>query len=349
MDYFRRLLEEALLMEGVATVSAVNDAIDNLQQVEIRYNSGGEPVATGRRIIYPVAYGLTKSGNPVVRAFEPYGDTKTKVPAWKFFRLDRIKKWRTLDKTFKGQELNGFNENGDETMSIVYNIANIKGRPQNIKFPPIGSEPVTKSDISPKEKEKEVDTALKQGEKYGSEDIVKDLIKHVPQDGDPLSGIKAQVDSPVKSMVSPEIMKQIEKDNARRKLAMAKKQGKTLDNERELLNIIKGNTADRTNAPKTVPITKDKIVNGQQDGDPLSGIRGQVNSPVKRMVSPDMLRRIEKDNARRRSAMTKRNRGIVPAGNSPVMKSQIDGNSTGKTYELSNDDIEAIRREWGLS
>ena len=91
MEYFKLLLEKTFLIEGIATVSNVNDAIDNLRQVEIRYNSGGEPVATGRRIIYPVAYGVTKSGNPVVRAFEPYGDTKTKTPAWKFFRLDRIK------------------------------------------------------------------------------------------------------------------------------------------------------------------------------------------------------------------------------------------------------------------
>ena len=85
MDYIKKLIKEALLMEGVANVSDVNDAINNLTQVEIRYLSKGENVATGRRIIYPVAYGLTKAGNPVVRAFEPYGDTTSKVPAWKFF------------------------------------------------------------------------------------------------------------------------------------------------------------------------------------------------------------------------------------------------------------------------
>lgn len=297
-------MEQALLNEGIATVSNVNDAINNLKQVEIRYYSGGEPVASGRRVIYPVAYGLTKAGNPVIRAFEPYGDTKTKVPAWKFFRLDRIRKWRPLDKTFRGAELNGFNENGDETMSIVYNIADIKGRPKNVKFPKIGNEPITKGDISPKEKEKEVNTTLKQGEQYGSEDVVKDLMKYVPQDSDPLQGIKNQLGGD-KKMVSPDMLKRIEQDNARKKLKQAKKDGIKLDNEDELLNISKGKTANKINAPKTEPITKDKINN-----------RGTVNG----------------------------NNGITPAGSGPISKNDINGN-----YEISNSDIDAIRREWGLS
>lgn len=306
MDYFRLLLEKTFLNEGIATVSNVNDAIDNLKQVEIRYNSGGEPVATGRRIIYPVAYGVTKSGNPVIRAFEPYGDTKTKTPAWKFFRLDRIKQWRPLSKTFNGAKLEGFNENGDETMSIVYNIANISGRPKKINFPKIGNEPITKSDVSPKEREKEIDTVLKQGEMYGSEDIVKDLMQHVPQSSDPLQGIKRQLTSPDKRMVSPEMMGQIEKDNARRKLAQAKKRGIRLDNEEELLNIIKGKTANKINAPKTEPITKDKISN--------TGVSHTS--------------------------------GIKPADSEPITKDDIEN---GNEYEISNDDIEAIRKEWGLS
>lgn len=306
MDYFRLLLEKTFLNEGIATVSNVNDAIDNLKQVEIRYNSGGEPVATGRRIIYPVAYGVTKSGNPVIRAFEPYGDTKTKTPAWKFFRLDRIKQWRPLSKTFNGAKLEGFNENGDETMSIVYNIANISGRPKKINFPKIGNEPITKYDVSPKEREKEIDTVLKQGEMYGSEDIVKDLMQHVPQSSDPLQGIKRQLTSPDKRMVSPEMMGQIEKDNARRKLAQAKKRGIRLDNEEELLNIIKGKTANKINAPKTEPITKDKISN--------TGVSHTS--------------------------------GIKPADSEPITKDDIEN---GNEYEISNDDIEAIRKEWGLS
>lgn len=298
---------ETLLMEGVANVSDVNDAINHLTQVEIRYLTDGKPIATGRRIIYPVAYGLTKSGNPVIRAFEPYGDTSTKVPAWKFFRLDRIKNWRPLKKSFKGERLEGFNENGDETMSVVYNIANIAGKPKKIqKQPQVGTEPITKGDISPKEREKEINQTLKQGEKYGSDEIVKDLMRYVPKNQDPLQGIKQQINSPEKRMVSPEMLKRIEQDNAKKKLSQAKKNGVKLDNEEELLNIIKGNIGNKINAPKTEPITKDKILNGngRTDGE-----------------------------------------GIKPAGSSPVLKQDI----TNQNYEITNDDLNQIKKQWGLS
>ena len=280
MDYIRQLINEALLMEGVASAADVNNAIDNLTQVEIRYLTDGKPIATGRRIIYPVAYGLTKSGNPVIRAFEPYGDTSSKVPAWKFFRLDRIKNWRPLKKTFRGENLEGFNENGDETMSIVYNIANISGRPQHITFPKPDGGPITKRDINPNGGQPQVEpiSNLKQGEKYGSEDVVNDLMRYVPQDNDPLKGIKQQISKP-KQMVSPEMLKQIEKDNEKRKL----KQTKKLDNTIKDTNLVTG----------------------------------------------------EKESS-----------GIIPAGSTPITKNDIQGN---KNYEISNDDLEQIKKQWGLS
>ena len=286
MEYIKKLIQEALLMEGVASVEDVNNAINNLTQVEIRYLTNGKTIATGRRIIYPVAYGLTKSGNPVIRAFEPYGDTSSKVPAWKFFRLDRIKNWRPLKKSYKGEKLEGFNENGDETMSVVYNIANIKGRPSNIVFPKIGKNPLTKDDVL----QQSSDT-LRKGEKYGSEDVVKDLMRFVPQDEDPLNGIKQQIEKP-KQMVSPEIMKQIEKDNARKKLAQARKQGIKLDNEEELVNLVKGRENNG-------PVTKNDI-----------------------------------------------ERGTVPSNNPGVLTKQ---DIEGQNYEISNDDLDKIKQQWGLS
>lgn len=286
MEYIKKLIQEALLMEGVASVEDVNNAINNLTQVEIRYLTNGKTIATGRRIIYPVAYGLTKSGNPVIRAFEPYGDTSSKVPAWKFFRLDRIKNWRPLKKSYKGEKLEGFNENGDETMSVVYNIANIKGRPSNIIFPKIGKTPLTKDDVL----QQNSDT-LRKGEKYGSEDVVKDLMRFIPQDEDPLNGIKQQIEKP-KQMVSPEIMKQIEKDNARKKLAQARKQGIKLDNEEELVNLVKG----RENYG---PVTKNDI-----------------------------------------------KKGTVPSNNPGALTKQ---DIEGQNYEITNDDLNKIKQQWGLS
>lgn len=286
MEYIKKLIQEALLMEGVASVEDVNNAINNLTQVEIRYLTNGKTIATGRRIIYPVAYGLTKSGNPVIRAFEPYGDTSSKVPAWKFFRLDRIKNWRPLKKSYKGEKLEGFNENGDETMSVVYNIANIKGRPSNIMFPKIGKTPLTKDDVL----QQSSDT-LRKGEKYGSEDVVKDLMRFVPQDEDPLKGIKQQIENP-KQMVSLEIMKQIEKDNARKKLAQARKQGIKLDNEEELVNLVKGRENNG-------PVTKNDI-----------------------------------------------KKGTVPSNNPGVLTKQ---DIEGQNYEITNDDLDKIKQQWGLS
>lgn len=122
-----RLLEE-ILNESVS-MSDINDAIDKHQRVIINYHTDGKDVATDARVIEVYAYGLTKSGNPVIRAFEPYGDTTTRVPAWKFFRLDRISDWKPTKQTFSRpaseyyKGLGDFNKDGDLTMSIVYKVA----------------------------------------------------------------------------------------------------------------------------------------------------------------------------------------------------------------------------------
>lgn len=295
MDLFGEIVQSVFLTEGIASVSGVNDAINNLTPVEIRYTAVDvNNKAAGRRIIYPVAYGLTKAGNPVVRAFEPYGDTHTKVPAWKFFLLSGIKQWRPLSKkTFKGEKLEGFNPDGDESMSVVYNIANISGKPKDFKPTNIKVDPVTKTDINPQTQEKEVEKEIQPNKMYTSKEIIDDM----------LSGIKSQVDSPNKQMVSPEVMAQIEKDNARRKLAQAKKKGIKLDNEQELLNIIKGNPANKMLAPKTQSITKNDIVTqGERNSKPIQNIPTQ-----------------------------------------PVYKDEFED-----TYEVNQDDVDRIKKQWGL-
>ena len=122
------LLENILLNESVS-VSEIDDAIDNHKRIIINYHSYGEDIATGARIIEVYAYGVTKAGNPVIRAFQPYGDTRSKVPSWKFFRLDRISYWKETNQTFSEpasdiyKGLGDFNPDGDETMGIVYKIA----------------------------------------------------------------------------------------------------------------------------------------------------------------------------------------------------------------------------------
>lgn len=122
------LLQEILLTESVS-VNDIDDAIDNHKRIVINYHSNGEDVATGARVIEVYAYGLTKSGNPVIRAFQPYGDTTSRVPSWKFFRLDRISAWKETNQRFSQpasdiyKGLGDFNPDDDLTMSTVYKIA----------------------------------------------------------------------------------------------------------------------------------------------------------------------------------------------------------------------------------
>lgn len=156
MTLFEQIVN-AILTEDVE-IGKVNDAIDRTYEVKINYLSDGDDSASGERIIQPVAYGLTKAGNPVIRAFQPYGDTKTKTPAWKFFRLDRIQSWKPMYKqVFKNRPPEGFNaegifnETGDKSMSVVYNIAQFgttpnekaSKQPQPVK----ASGPVMKKDL----------------------------------------------------------------------------------------------------------------------------------------------------------------------------------------------------------
>lgn len=123
------LLRDILLEESVS-VDDITSAIDDHTRVIINYDStNGEGKNTGPRMIEVYAYGLTKAGNPVIRAFQPYGDTTSRTPEWKFFRTDRITTWRPTGQTFfrpASEEYKGlgeFNPEGDDTMSIVYKVA----------------------------------------------------------------------------------------------------------------------------------------------------------------------------------------------------------------------------------
>lgn len=118
---FGGLLEEMLLMES-ASVENVVKAMDNHSKVIINYHSDGKDEHSGTRVIEPITYGLTKAGNPVIRAYQPYGDTTTTAPGWKMFRLDRISYWEeTQEKFYNVPKLPGQDANldGDETMATV--------------------------------------------------------------------------------------------------------------------------------------------------------------------------------------------------------------------------------------
>lgn len=110
---------ESVICEETVNNSLIKDAMDKKYRVIINYNSHGKNIATGWRIIEVYAYGLTKAGNPVIRAYQPFGDTSTKVPSWKFFRVDRIIDWKKTGQTYTSPRPL-YNPYGDDTMSVVY-------------------------------------------------------------------------------------------------------------------------------------------------------------------------------------------------------------------------------------
>lgn len=118
---FGKLLTAALLRES-ASVENVTRAMDNHAKVIINYHSNGKDEHSGARVIEPVAYGLSSAGNPVIRAFQPYGDTTTSTPNWKMFRLDRISYWEETRSKFDRVpdfDMNELNKDGDKSMSVV--------------------------------------------------------------------------------------------------------------------------------------------------------------------------------------------------------------------------------------
>jgi len=126
MNILLEIYNRLFLTEAAASVASINDAIKGRYQVTINYK--GDPkhgIAPGLRTIQIYVYGLTKAGNPCIRAYQPYGDTASKVPSWKLFRLDRITAWKPTFAIFN-RPAPLFNPNGDKSMSVVYSIVNFK-------------------------------------------------------------------------------------------------------------------------------------------------------------------------------------------------------------------------------
>lgn len=183
MSLLREILEESFLLREDASVDAINNAVNNMHPVHIVYN-GPSGVGNGERVIYPVAYGISTAGNPVVRAFQPQGSTSTEVPAWKFFRIDRIKKWENDNSTtFNPEELNGFNEDGDEQIETLYAISpigNTKAQPTPEKQPEkseepekiVTSHPVRKGEVNNGGADKNTEKQY-----YSANDAVQDILK----------------------------------------------------------------------------------------------------------------------------------------------------------------------------
>tara|TARA_R110000824_G_scaffold4236_2_gene20158 strand:- start:86 stop:487 length:402 start_codon:yes stop_codon:yes gene_type:complete len=122
----------SLITEGVSN-SVVKDAITNKHTCDLRYLDDEKLPNGGQvRSIQPVAYGYSKKGNPVVRAYQTSGpslkvnEKGIPLPDWRLFRMDRIKSMipkkgeDSLFLTFDEPPL--YNPMGDNSMTrMVYN------------------------------------------------------------------------------------------------------------------------------------------------------------------------------------------------------------------------------------
>lgn len=104
-----------LLVES-ANVTDIIAAIENKKVVKINY-LGDENVPSGERIIEPFLLGKTTAGNLAIRAFETSGFTKTFVPNWKIFIVNKISMWEPTEETFTIR--NDYNKYGDKSFNQI--------------------------------------------------------------------------------------------------------------------------------------------------------------------------------------------------------------------------------------
>lgn len=268
MTLFEEICNETLFLTESVSNTKINNAINGMHPVTIVYDDKQGGGGKQWRLIYPVAYGLTSAGNPVIRAYQTNGDSKRGLttppnnreqPKWKYFRVDRIKSWN-MDKTqrFDGDDLIGFNEEGDDSMSVVYNIAPIGAAKQihrqkkqqnqdkefsNNKEIEIDDKPITKDDVNG------IETTSNETEqpqnKYSAKQVINNLINRIKNSkiGNGVKNIFAQKNNNI--------------------------QQNTIDNNQQNNNI---NDVNKLNAPDTKPIEKNDIKGTNQDIDTTVGI-----------------------------------------------------------------------------
>ena len=245
MNLFEEIVVETSLLTESVSVDSVTNAINGLHPAWITYDDKNGGKGKARRLIYPVAYGTTSAGNPVIRAFQPQGSSKRglttppnnrEYPKWKYFKLDNIKFWRTINSnTYNPEELVGFNEDGDKSMGEVYVIA------------PIGN--------AKKIKKNNYQTNKSSGEttkSFEPKPITKDEVENInveptEQPNKQKYTAKNAIDSIINFI-----------KNSGKKIGVGTKKlfSKNLENKPENTNLNKDNTL---NAPDTTPVTKQEI------------------------------------------------------------------------------------------
>lgn len=110
----------------IVEATSIDDLIDCIKnkKICIIYYDGDVPGGPGLREVEPVAFGTSKRGNKVFRAWEREGAShrdytgEKPLPGWRFFRLDKVKTLRPTTINFTEIRPN-FNPNGDKSMKDV--------------------------------------------------------------------------------------------------------------------------------------------------------------------------------------------------------------------------------------
>lgn len=102
----------------------IKNSIQNRTTIMFYY-SGDKNISRGYRWVEPVAYGVSKQGNKLLRAFQiKEKPSKTgSTPMWRLFRVDKISNVSKSLRKFN-QPRKGYNPNGDKAMQEL--IVNAK-------------------------------------------------------------------------------------------------------------------------------------------------------------------------------------------------------------------------------
>lgn len=155
MDLFEEIVNESMLLTELnkSRESDVIQAINKMLRVRISYSDKKGGKGKKERFIYPVAYGLTKRGNPAIRAFQTAGSTKRGVPKWKLFLFDNIFAWSNGKRSFKEHADKlvslGFNKNGDKGLTKIFAISPLANGDIQVADDNDISTATTKDDINP--------------------------------------------------------------------------------------------------------------------------------------------------------------------------------------------------------
>lgn len=282
MNLFEQIFNKILLNESAnVTVSDIEQVMDNHQRVIINYKTKGEDKNNGARIIEVYAYGLTMAGNECIRAFQPYGDTTTRVPHWKLFRLDRITIWKPTEQVFNRpadfyyKNLGSFNANGDNSMSVVYKIIDFSKLTQKEVIPDIETQlknhPINIRDIKDGDKFKTYNTNKNQADSTDNSGPLKtpqgadsktELYKTDTERG--LNNLQRQLDNPRKIDLA-----KFEPKDKDKKLAQLKKLRNTLSDKPMSLKDLnkelnKSDTEDSIGEPELYKTDTERRLNNLQ-------------------------------------------------------------------------------------